>query len=102
MSNPDGQTREFAFTPGMTVAQAWEMYVRLIYAGQSLPGDQELEVRQAFVAAVAWTLGAIVSTADSNADAGIAYLEQLQGEVAAFSQETADRAQARLDMRRPQ
>ena len=98
MTHPIGETREFGFEPGMTVQQAWDLYRTTVYGLVEMDPSQELEVRQAFIASASWTLGAIVASSDGNEEQGIAYLTQLHEEIAAFSQETAERAAARAHL----
>lgn len=94
---PSGETKEFGFAEGMTIAQAWALYVHLIYAGAVLPPDQELEVRQAFISGIAWLLGAMMVLPEDE-DVAVARMEALQNEVKAFSMETQERAAAHRAM----
>lgn len=97
---PTGQTHSFAFAPGMTLAQGWELYRKLVYSGADLRPDQEVETRQAFISGVSWVLGCLRQMPDDDEQA-IKYLNGLEQEVIAFSAEVAERAAARSHLPPP-
>lgn len=92
MNAPLPMIKRFRYEPGQTLADAWKNYVTACYGSpNALMPLQERECQQAFYGSAAWVLGFLLAvTSDETTEAeGVQALGRLQGEINAFSADSA-------------